>query len=138
VNEPRWIGLDLVIALHAEQLEEHGGSEGIRDLAGVESALAKPRNLFAYEKPSIFDLAAAYASGLCQNHGFIDGNKRTSFLTVYVFLFDNGFEIIASQAEVVAAVLELTEHKLTQSQFAAWLAEHSQSLETQQGAHVSV
>ena len=129
MNEPRWIELDLVLALHAEQIEEHGGAGGVRDLAGIESALAKPRHLFAYEKPTLVDLAAAYAAGLCQNHGFLDGNKRTSFLAAYVFLFDNGFEIIASQAEVVAAVLELTEHKLTQSQFAAWLAEHTEPVE---------
>jgi death-on-curing protein len=82
----------------------------------------------------MFDLAAAYAAGLSQNHGFIDGNKRTSFLTAYVFLFDNGFEIAASQAEVVAAMLELAERKLTQPQFAVWLADHSQAAGMQQAA----
>jgi death-on-curing protein len=134
VNEPGWIGLDLVLALHDEQLEEHGGSQGIRDLSGIESALAKPQHLFSYEQPSVFELAAAYAAGLSQNHGFIDGNKRTSFLVAYVFLFDNGFEIVASQAEVVAAMLDLAERKLTQPQFSAWLAEHGEAVEAQQGA----
>ncbi len=134
MNEPRWIGLDLVLALHAEQLDEHGGAHGVRDLAGIESALAKPRHLFTYGTPSVFELAAAYAAGLSQNHGFIDGNKRTSFLTAYVFLFDNGFEIAASQAEVVAAMLDLAEHKLTQAQFAAWLTEHCEPVPKQEGA----
>lgn len=132
--EPRWIELDLVLALHAEQLDEHGGAPGVRDLAGIESTLAKPRHLLTYGKPSVFELAAAYAAGLIQNHGFIDGNKRTSFLTAYVFLFDNGFEIAASQAEVVAAMLDLAEHKLTQPQFAAWLAEHCEPARKQDGA----
>ena len=126
--------LDLVLALHAEQLDEHGGAPGIRDLAGIESALAKPRHLFTYGTPSVFELAAAYAAGLSQNHGFVDGNKRTSFLTAYVFLFDNGFEIAASQAEVVAAMLELAGHKLTQPQLAAWLAEHCETAKRQEGA----
>ena len=80
MNEPRWIELDLVLALHSEQIEEHGGSDGIRDQGGIESALAKPRHLFHYEQPTVFELAAAYAAGLSQNHGFIDGNKRTSVL----------------------------------------------------------
>ena len=134
MKEPRWIGLDLVLALHAEQLDEHGGAQGVRDRAGIESALAKPRHLFTYGTPSVFELAAAYAAGLSQNHGFLDGNKRTSFLTAYVFLFDNGFEVVGSQAEVVAAMLDLAEHKLTQGQFAAWLAEHCEAVRKQEGA----
>jgi death-on-curing protein len=134
VNPPFWLELEAVLLIHQEQLEEHGGTAGTRDLAGIESALAKPKNLFAYEQPRLVDLAAGYAAGLCQNHGFVDGNKRISFLAAYVFLFQNGFEIEATQAEVVAAVLELTEHKLTQLQFANWLAEHIAAVELPQSA----
>ncbi|MEO8131642.1 MAG: type II toxin-antitoxin system death-on-curing family toxin [Bryobacteraceae bacterium] len=134
MNQPHWIELDLVLALHGEQIDEHGGSGGIRNVDGIESALAKPRHLFAYEQQSLFELAAAYAAGLSQNHGFMDGNKRTSFLTAYVFLYDNGFEISASQAEVAAAMLELAERKLTQKQLAVWLSENCEAIGIQQTA----
>ena len=73
-----WVPLDSVLAIHDEQLSEHGGIRGIRDLALVDSALARPRNLLVYGKPDAAALAAAYAFGLCNDHGFLDGNKHTA------------------------------------------------------------
>ena len=97
---------------------------GVRDQGAVESALARPQNLFAYGQPDLRDLAAAYTSGLCQNHGFVDGNKRTAFLTGFTFLYENGYMIAAGQAEVIAAMLSLADHTLDEAGYAAWLREH--------------
>ncbi len=104
---------------------EFGGAPGMRDPGAVESALARPRNLFLYGHPDLCDLAAAYTSGLCQNHGFVDGNKRTAFLTGFTFLYENGYTIVAEQAEVIAAMLSLADHTLDEAGFAAWLREHT-------------
>ncbi len=108
---------------------EFGGSPGIRDRGAVESALARPRNLIVYGHPDLCDLAAAYTSGLCQNHGFVDGNKRTAFLTGFVFLYENGQAIVAEQAEVIAAMLSLADHTLDEAGYAAWLRDHTAPLE---------
>ena len=76
----RWLVEGVVIAVHAEQIAEHGGSNGLRDGGLLSSALARPQNIAGYGTPTVFDLAAAYAFGIVQNHPFIDGNKRTGFL----------------------------------------------------------
>jgi len=106
---------------------EFGGLEGIRDLGAIESAMARPENLFAYEQPDLCALAAAYTAALCQNHGFVDGNKRTAFLTGAVFLLRNSLRIEATQAEVVAAMLCLADHTLDESGYAGWLRDHTVS-----------
>ena len=87
----RWLREDVVIAMHGEQIAEHGGSPGIRDAGLLSTALARPQNQVAYGKPSVFNLAAAYAFGVIQNHPFVDGNKRAGFLAAYVFLDLNGW-----------------------------------------------
>jgi len=124
LNEPVWVHPAAVTRFHGESLMEFGGSPGIRDPGASESALARPRNLLAYGEPDLCDLAAAYTAGLCQNHGFVDGNKRTAFLTGFVFLFENGFTLVAEQAEVIAAMLSLADHTLDEAGYAAWLREH--------------
>ena len=119
-----WINPAAVFRFHGDSLIEFGGSLGIRDQSAIESALARPRNLFAYGQPDLFDLAAAYTAGLCQNHGFVDGNKRTAFLTGFTFLYENGYTIVAEPAEVVAVMLSLADHTLDEAGYAAWLREH--------------
>jgi death-on-curing protein len=114
-----------VLEFHMLSLLEFGGLEGVRDLGGIQSALARPQNLFVYEQPDLCALAAAYTAGLCQNHGFVDGNKRTAFLTGAVFLLRNGLRIEAEQAEVVAAMLCLADHTLDEGGYAAWLRDHT-------------
>ena len=121
----RWLKEEVLIAVHDEQLAEHGGAEGIRDSGLLSSALARPRNLAEYEKPSAFDLAAAYAAGIVRNHPFVDGNKRTGFLTAYMFLALNGWEMEAPEANAAAAVLELSAGEIDEAQFSAWLKENS-------------
>jgi len=89
----RWIDPAVIGAVHDRQIAEHGGSEGVRDAGGIESALARPVNLAHYGAPDAADLAAAYAFGLAKNHGFVDGNKRTAWIAARLFLADNGYRL---------------------------------------------
>jgi death-on-curing protein len=127
MTEPVWIQLAAVFQFQAESIAEFGGSPGLRDRGAIESALDRPKNLFAYGDPDLFDLAAAYTSGLCQNHGFVDGNKRIAFVTGAVFLGINGYRIEAEQAEVIAAMLSLAEHAVDEAGYAHWLRDHAVS-----------
>ena len=86
----RWVESDVAFAIHGRQLAEHGGPDGVRDPGVIESALARPQNLATYATPDAAALAAAYAFGLARNHGFVDGNKRTAWVTSRLFLADNG------------------------------------------------
>jgi death on curing protein len=121
----RWLIEGVVIAMHGEQIAAHGGSLGIRDTGLLSSALARPQNQAVYGEPSVFDLAAAYAFGIIRNHSFVDGNKRTGFLAAYVFLDLNGWELMASEAEAVAAVLALAANEMDGAGFAGWLKSKS-------------
>ena len=121
----RWLRGDVVIAMHGEQIAEHGGSPGIRDAGLLSSALARPQNQVAYGKPSVFNLAAAYAFGVIQNHPFVDGNKRAGFLAAYVFLDLNGWELVASEAEAVSAVMALATGEMDEAGFSDWLKDNS-------------
>jgi death-on-curing protein len=121
----RWLRDDVVVAVHSEQIAEHGGSPGIRDSGLLSSALARPQNQAAYGKPSVFDLAASYAFGIILNHPFVDGNKRTGFLAAYVFLELNGWELAAEEAEVMAVVLAIVIKEMDEATFSDWLKEHS-------------
>lgn len=127
MNPPVWVHLEALLIFHEESILAFGGSCGVRDRGAIESAVARPRNLFAYGQPDLFELAAAYTAGLSQNQGFIDGNKRTAFLTGVVFLFKNGYDVVAEQAQVIAAMLELADHQLDEAGYAAWLRDHSVS-----------
>jgi death-on-curing protein len=121
VTEWRWLGELLVIAVHDEQLAEHGGRAGLRDLALLQSALARPLNLAAYGDPDAFDLAAAYAFGIARNHPFADGNKRTAFVAAAVFLLDNGHEIDATDEAIVTVMLSVSAGSTSERELAAWL-----------------
>ncbi|HEV8027913.1 MAG TPA: type II toxin-antitoxin system death-on-curing family toxin [Stellaceae bacterium] len=121
MTEWRWLGELLVIAVHDEQLAEHGGRAGLRDLALLQSALARPLNLAAYGDPDAFDLAAAYAFGIARNHPFADGNKRTAFVAAAVFLLDNGHEIEATDEAIVTVMLSVSAGSTSERELAAWL-----------------
>lgn len=129
MKEPRWLGPVAILAIHERLLAEHGGMAGVRDPGLLQSALDRPQNAFAYEKPTVFDLAAAYAHGIAKNHPFIDGNKRTAFMAAYTFLAMNGFQLVASEANAVTAVLELASGGMTQEAFAVWLRQESKEIE---------
>jgi death-on-curing protein len=119
-----WLLKSVLLAVHAEQLAEHGGLTGIRDEARLDAALDRPKNLQAYGKPDIFDLAAAYAFGLAMGHAFVDGNKRTSFVATELFLALNGYEIRADDAACLMTWLSLAEGSLSEAELADWLRQH--------------
>ena len=121
----RWLLEGIVIAMHGEQVAEHGGRPGIRDAGLLSSALARPQNQASDGEPSVFDLAAAYAFGIIRNRPFVDCNKRTGFLAAYVFLDLNGWELMASEAEAVAGVLALAMGEMDEAGFSNWLASNS-------------
>ena len=120
---PKWLSLDAVKAFHHMMLVEHGGLAGIRDNAGLESALGKPLNLHLYEAPTLCDLAAAYTYGITSNHPFIDGNKRTAFLSGVTFLYLNGVQLTASESSAVSIMLQLSNHQIEESDMSAWYKE---------------
>ncbi len=119
-----WIDPRVLLAVHEEQLLEHGGAAGTRDVGLFESALARPRNLALYGEPDLADLAASYGSGVARNHPFIDGNKRTAFVAVELFLALNGHVLLADDAECVMTMLAVAAGNLEEAAFAAWLRDH--------------
>jgi len=126
MEEPLWISKKAVLAMHQEQLSEHGGSDGIRDETLLDSALAKPRNVLAYaEAPDIFHLAASYAFGIARNHAFVDGNKRTALVVSLTFLDRNGWDLEASKADVYFTFLHLADGSLSEDELTAWFTKHA-------------
>jgi death on curing protein len=121
VNEWRWLGERVILAIHDEQISEHGGPSGVRDLGLLQSALARPRHLASYGAPDAFDLAAAYAHGIARNHPFVDGNKRTALVAAAVFLYEHGHDIEADDADKVRVMLAFSAGTMSESDFAAWL-----------------
>ena len=121
--EPQWIRLDVVLAIHAEQLAEHGGLEGLRDRSGLESAIASPRNLLAYGNPTpdIAAMAAQYAFAIGCNQVFIDGNKRTALVVGRTFLILNGHDLNALQDEKYTAIIKLANREIDAVQLAEWI-----------------
>ena len=128
MNRP-WVWLDpkVLLAVHDEQLAEHGGAAGTRDAGLFESALARPHNLAHYGRPDTADLAAAYGCGIARNHPFIDGNKRTAFVAVELFLRLNEQVLVADDADCVLTMLSVAAGALDEAAFAAWLRGHIQA-----------
>ncbi|TXL71334.1 type II toxin-antitoxin system death-on-curing family toxin [Vineibacter terrae] len=116
----RWLSVRSILAIHAEQVAEHGGGTGVRDAALPESALARPVNLAAYGSPDAAALAGAYAYGLARNHPFVDGNKRTAFVAAATFLLRNGLGVEAAEAEVVLAFVDLAAGRMDEEALASW------------------
>jgi len=121
-----WIPLEVALAVHEQQIEEHGGLPGVRDRSGLEAALARPRQILAYgEATDLCSLAAAYAAGMARNHSFADGNKRIAFLLAFTFLRVNGRFLDAPEKEAEAMVYRLSSGELTEEAFARWLEDRS-------------
>jgi death-on-curing protein len=128
MKEPRWISLAVVMAIHEAQLSEHGGALGVRDQGLLEAALARPRQIYSYsDKPSLTQLAAAYAVGFAKNHPFVDGNKRTAWVLCATFLELNGRQVTADQAGVVEIMLGVADGSVTDDLMKAWLDQNSRS-----------
>jgi death-on-curing protein len=125
VKRPVWLLRDTILVLHEQLIATFGGPAGIRDEGLLDSALARPENRLAYGKPTIFDLAAAYAFGLVKNHAFIDGNKRIGFAAAVVFLETNGYIFEAAEADAVLRTLALAASAMTESDYAHWMKANS-------------
>ena len=125
MKTPAWVLRETVLTLHEQLLAEFGGAAGVRDESLLDSALGKPEHLFAYGKPTLFDLAASYGFGVVKNHSFIDGNKRAGFTVAVVFLELNGYRFQATEAEAAVRTLALAAGDMTEPEFAAWLKVNS-------------
>jgi death-on-curing protein len=118
----RWLLIDRVLAIHKRQIAEHGGSAGVRDVGLLESALARPQNIHAYESTEdVARLAAAYAFGIVKNHPFVDGNKRTGYVVMETFLIKNGCRLTATPADKYTTFLSLADGSLTEEDLTTWL-----------------
>lgn len=121
---PVWVDLKVVLAIHDEQVAEHGGQPGIRDPGLRESALARPANSAAYGEADLAAMAAAYAYGIARNHPFLDGNKRTALVVAETFLALNDRELTADDAECVLTFLKLAAGEVQEAELAAWFRRH--------------
>lgn len=123
-KEPVWIRDDVVVALHNRQLAEHGGPQGTRDAGLLESAINSPKHKWHYEKSSLEELAATMAYGVARNHPFVDGNKRTAYVCMRLFLKLNGKDIVATQEEKVRITLKLAAGELEVPELTDWIIQH--------------
>jgi death-on-curing protein len=126
----QWLNGAVAYAVHEAQLAEHGGASGVRDENLLASALARPQQLANYEGPDAAALAASYGFGIARNHPFVDGNKRTAFVAVELFLILNGFELIATDAACVLTMLDLASGALDEPSFASWIRQHLEEIPT--------
>ena len=119
-----WIEANLIHAVHDEQLAEHGGATGVREDHLLQSALARPQQLANCGSPDAADLAASYGYGISRNHPFIDGNKRTGFVAMELFLALNCFELMAKDADCVLTMLGVAAGDISEADFAQWIKNH--------------
>jgi death on curing protein len=118
-----WPELTAVLAIHDEQIAEHGGLAGLRDTGLLEGALNRPRHHATYGNPDIAQLAAVLAHGIATSHAFLDGNKRTSVVTAELFLELNGYAVTADDADIVATWLALADDRVDEDMLADWYRE---------------
>lgn len=124
MKEPRWLTVEPVIDMHAEQLALFGGPDGVRDQGLLESALDRPRNKFSYGEEDFAVLAAAYAFGLARNHPFIDGNKRAAFHAMMVFLRLNGIPFRPLPPAATAIILALAAGEVGEDGLTRWIRDN--------------
>jgi death-on-curing protein len=120
-----WLDADVLLAVHDEQIAEHGGAAGIRDKGLFESALARPRHLATYGTPDAAALTASYAVGLAKNHAFVDGNKRIAFVSLELFLILNGFELVADDVQCVLVMLSVASGSFSEDDLAKWIRKNT-------------
>jgi death-on-curing protein len=133
IAEPIWIEKPEVLIVHSMQLAQHGGTNGIRDISLLDSALAKPKNVYVYgDKVTLPRLAASYAFGIARNHPFLDGNKRTALVVCEGFLRLNGLAIVAPPEEKYLTFLGLAAGRVPEEELTDWLANHAIPLDYEQ------
>jgi len=123
-----WIADPVILAIHDEQLAEHGGLSGTRDQGLLESALARPKNMYAYGEEDVAVLAAAYCYGIARNHPFLDGNKRTAFVAAELFLMLNGYMLMADDADCILTMLKVADGSLAEADFITWINQNITSV----------
>ena len=134
-GEPKWISKKSTLAIHDALLAEHGGAPGCVDEHLLDSALGSPRNHYAYVRTSdLFELAAAYARALTQDHPFVDGNKRIALTIALTFLEKNGVIVTGSEAEAVEMVVGLSSREVDAPTFAEWLRINSERVPRKKSA----
>jgi len=116
-----WLARQLILAIHDEQLAEHGGAIGIRDEGLLDSALARPLNRAGYGDPDVAELGALYAIAIARNHPFVDGNKRTAFAALFMFLALNGMEFEPAEVDATVTMLRLASGDMPDEEFTAWV-----------------
>lgn len=124
MTEPVWLSVDLVMAIHEEQLAQFGGAPGLRDRGLLESALARPINRHAYGTGDLAALAASYAFGLARNHAFVDGNKRVALLAMVTFLGLNGIDFVAPESEAVVVVMAVAAGEIDEDGLTLWIRDN--------------
>ncbi|MGE3146623.1 MAG: type II toxin-antitoxin system death-on-curing family toxin [Pseudorhodoplanes sp.] len=124
MNEIEWLDLDIILDVQAEQLALFGGADGVRDQGLLESAMARPVNKHGCGETSLAARAAAYAFGIARNHPFVDGNKRTAFAAIIVFLGLNGIDFRVAPAEATAVMLDLAAGAIDEETLARWISDN--------------
>ena len=128
MKTPIWVPLAAVVTIHDRQISRHGGAPGIRDRALLEMGCARAMNLAAYDDAGLDEIAAAYAFGITKAHAFVDGNKRTAFVTALTFLRLNGYAFLPSATEGVLMMEHLADGQVDEGQFASWLRKSWQKI----------
>ena len=129
MTEPIWVLLESVKAIHNRQIAEHGGTTGVRDSELLESALAKPKNIYLHSKSqsSIPSLDSAYAYAISKNHPFLDGNKRVALVVSIAFIKLNGWRVVASQEILYTTFWNLAAGKISEDELLLWFESVSKS-----------
>ena len=120
-----WLARQLILAIHDEQLAEHGGAIGVRDEGLLDSALARPLNRAGYGEPGVVELGALYAIAIARNHPFVDGNKRTAFAALFMFLALNGMEFEPAEVDATVTMLRLAAGDMPDEDFTTWVRDNT-------------
>ena len=120
-----WLSRHLIAAVHDEQLAEHRGAAGLRDIGLFDSALARPLNRAGYGDADIAELAAVHALAIARNHPFVDGNNRTAYVALERFLVLNGCRYPVGDAEAAVMMLAMASGEIGDAEFIDWVRENA-------------
>ena len=121
MSEPIWVPAQAVHIIHDRQIARHGGAPGLRDAGLLQNTLQQLVNKWQYEDADTFECAAAYAFGIAKAHAFVDGNKRTAFVTSVTFLRLHGWHFVTAPAEGVASMEDFASGVVSEEKFRNWL-----------------
>lgn len=126
----KYLDINQILTIYDEVIKQTGGSKGIRDIRLLESAVARPRATFAKKElyPDVFSKATALGHSIILNHPFIDGNKRTGYMVMRLFLNVNGYDVKASLEEKYKFVMGIAKKTIKEESISKWLKEHSRKI----------